>query len=113
MSSTQEFFALVSNDANVKIELGEASIRALVELAREKGLVDDAKNAIAEVTAKIAEAHGFDLNAAEEFSADELEAIAGGLGTQCSRCSVTSGLDLPSSCQNAFIKADEALMSRR
>ena len=78
MSTTKEFFDLVSNDANVKLELGEASIKALMALMTEKGLQDDAKKAIEDVTAKVAEAHGFDLNATEELSEDELEAVAGG-----------------------------------
>lgn len=59
MSSTKEFFNLVSKDANVKIELGEASIEALLALMKEKGLQDDAKKALEEVTVKVAEAHGF------------------------------------------------------
>ena len=43
MSTMKEFFNLVSKDANIKQELGEASIRALVALMIEKGLGDDAK----------------------------------------------------------------------
>ncbi|MBQ7592909.1 MAG: hypothetical protein IJU48_00995 [Synergistaceae bacterium] len=78
MSTTKEFFNLVSNNANVKMELGEASLKALIALMTEKGLQDDAKKAIEEITAKVAEAHGFDLNAPEELSEDELEAVAGG-----------------------------------
>ena len=78
MSSTKEFFNLISKDVNVKVELGEASIRALMALAKEKGLADDAKKAIEEVTLKVALAHGFDLNASEEISEDELDAVAGG-----------------------------------
>ncbi len=54
MSSTKEFFHLVSKDANVKQELGEASIRALVALMKEKGLGEDAKKTLEEVTAKVA-----------------------------------------------------------
>ena len=109
MLSTKEFFNLVSKDANVKVELGEASIRALVELAKEKGLAEDAKKALEEVTLKIALAHSFDLNASEEISEDELDAVAGGI-VKCSRCSVTSGL--PSSCQNVAVKSHEALMGQ-
>ena len=78
MSSTKEFFDLVSKDANVKIELGEASLKALLSLMAEKGLGDDAKKVIEDVTTKIAEARGFDLNATEELSEDELDAVAGG-----------------------------------
>lgn len=36
MSGTKEFFDLVSKDVNVKVELAEASFRALMELAKEK-----------------------------------------------------------------------------
>ncbi|MBQ7592905.1 MAG: hypothetical protein IJU48_00975 [Synergistaceae bacterium] len=52
----------------------------------EKGLVDDARKALEDVTAKVAEAHGFDLNATEELSEDELEAVAGGDKDFCASC---------------------------
>ncbi|MBQ7592903.1 MAG: hypothetical protein IJU48_00965 [Synergistaceae bacterium] len=84
MSTTKEFFNLVSKDVNVKLELGEASLKALMELAKEKGLADEAKKALEDVTAKVAEAHGFDLNATEELSENELEAVAGGY--DCNQC---------------------------
>ena len=44
----------------------------------EKGLGGDVKKVIEDVTTKIAEARGFDLNATEELSEDELDAVAGG-----------------------------------
>ena len=83
MSTTKEFFDLVSKDANVKTELGTETVKALTALLAENGLKDDARKAIEEVTAKVAKAHGFDLNATEELSEDELEAVAGG---GCSKC---------------------------
>ncbi|MBQ7592907.1 MAG: hypothetical protein IJU48_00985 [Synergistaceae bacterium] len=43
MSSAKEFFALVSKDTDVKMELEEASLKALMALMWEKGLGDDAK----------------------------------------------------------------------
>ncbi|MBQ7592902.1 MAG: hypothetical protein IJU48_00960 [Synergistaceae bacterium] len=85
MSTTKEFFNLVSKDVNVKLELGEASLKALMELAKGKGLADDAKKALEDVASKVAEAHGFDLNATEELSEDELKAVAGG-AMGCGEC---------------------------
>ena len=76
MSSTKDFFDLAAKDNNVKIELGTETIKALTALLAENGLKDDARKAIEEVTAKVAKAHGFDLNALEELSKDELEAVA-------------------------------------
>ena len=43
MSTTKEFFNLVSNDKDVKLELGEASLKALISLLAEKGMSDDAR----------------------------------------------------------------------
>ena len=83
MSGTKEFFDLVSKDKDVKIELGAETIKALMALLAEKGLKDDAKKAIDAVTAKVAKAHGFDLSAMEELSADEMQAVAGGDITDC------------------------------
>ena len=85
MSTTKEFFALVSNDKDVKLELGEASLKALISLLREKGLRDDARKTLEEVTAKVAEAHGFDLKSAvEKLDDDELDVAAG--GSNCDQC---------------------------
>ena len=78
MSTTKEFFNLVSNDKDVKLELGEASLKALISLLAEKGMSDDARKTLEEVTVKFAEAHGFDLNAREKLDDDELDAVAGG-----------------------------------
>ncbi|MBQ7592910.1 MAG: hypothetical protein IJU48_01000 [Synergistaceae bacterium] len=86
MSSTKEFFNLVSKDANVKMELGEASLKALIALAKEKGLQDDAKKTLEAVTMKVAEAHGFDLHAPDELSDEELDAVAGGDKGPCDSC---------------------------
>ena len=84
MSGTKEFFDLASKDKDVKLELGTETIKALMALLAEKGLKDDAKKAIDAVTAKVAKAHGFDLNAMQELSADDMKAVAG--GKHCSFC---------------------------
>ncbi len=85
MSAMKEFFDLVSKDKDVKIELGEESLRALTELLAEKGLKDDARRVLEAVTAKVAETHGFKFGEMEELSDGELEAVAGGaLG--CPKC---------------------------
>ena len=86
MSGTKEFFALVSKDKDVKIELGTETVKALTALLAEKGLKDDAKKAIDAVTAKVAKAHGFDLSAMEELSADDMKAVAGGKTGHCDEC---------------------------
>lgn len=86
MSAMKEFFDLVSKDKNVKIELGTESVKALVALLAEKGLKNDAQKAIDAVTAKVAKAHGFDLNAMEELSLDEMSAVAGGKSGHCNEC---------------------------
>ncbi len=86
MSGTKEFFDLVSKDKDVKLELGTETIKALMALLAEKGLKDDAKKAIDAVTAKVAKAHGFDLSAMEELSADDMKAVAGGKGGHCDVC---------------------------
>ena len=65
-------------DVNVKIELGEESLKALMAFAAEKGLQNDARRVLEAVTAKLAEAHGFKLGEMEELSEDELAAVAGG-----------------------------------
>ena len=43
MSNTKEFFNLVSTDKDVKLELGEASLKALIALLNEKGFKNDAQ----------------------------------------------------------------------
>lgn len=86
MSSMKDFFDLVAKDNNVKIELGTETIKALTALLAENGLKDDARKAIEEVTAKVAEAHGFDFNAPDELSDEELDAVAGGDQGPCYSC---------------------------
>ena len=86
MSGTKEFFDLVSRDKDVKIELGTESVKALMALLAEKGLKDDAQKAMADVMAKVGKAHGFDLNAMEELSADDMKAVAGGKSGHCNEC---------------------------
>ena len=86
MSGTKEFFDLVSKDKDVKIELGTESVKALMALLAEKGLKDDAQKAMADVMAKVGKAHGFDLNAMEELSADDMKAVAGGKNGKCDDC---------------------------
>ena len=86
MSGTKEFFDLVSKDKDVKIELGTESVKALMALLAEKGLKDDAQKAMADVMAKVGKAHGFDLNAMEELSADDMKAVAGGKTGKCDDC---------------------------
>ena len=78
MSAAKEFFDLVSKDKDVKIELGEESLRALTELLAEKGLKDDARRVLEAVAEKVAETHGFKFGEMEELSEDELAAVAGG-----------------------------------
>ena len=78
MSGTKEFFDLVSKDKDVKLELGTETVKALTALLAEKGLKDEAKKTIDAVTAKVAKAHDFDLNAMEAISEDDMKAVAGG-----------------------------------
>lgn len=84
MSGTKEFFDLLSNDEDIKIELGTKSLRALMNLLAENGLKDKAQEVLEGVTAKVAQAHGFDLNAMEELSEEELKSVAGGY--MCEEC---------------------------
>ncbi len=70
----------------MKTELGLETVKALTALLAENGLKDDARKAIEEVTAKVAKAHGFDLNAVDELSDDELGAVAGGDQGPCYSC---------------------------
>ena len=85
MSNTKKFFELVSKDKDVKIELGEASLKALIALMAEKGLKDDTKKTLDEVTAKVAEKHGFNFKVVEKLDDDELDAAAGG-AWGCDEC---------------------------
>ena len=78
MSGTKEFFELLAKDKDVKLELGTESLKALKALLEEKGLKDEAHKALDEAAVKVAKAHGFDFNAMEELSEDELKAVAGG-----------------------------------
>lgn len=78
MSATKEFFDLVSKDKDVKIELGKETVKALTVLLAEKGLNEDAQKVLEAAAEKVAKANGFDLNAMEELSLDELSAVAGG-----------------------------------
>lgn len=80
MSGTKEFFELLAKDKDVKLELGTESLKALKALLEEKGLKDEAHKALDEAVSKVAKAHGFDFNAMEELSEDELKAVAGGYG---------------------------------
>ncbi len=83
MSGTKEFFDLVSKDKDVKIEFGTEVLKALNALLAEKGLKAEAMKAIDAAAAKVAKAQGFDLNAMEEMSEDEMKAVAGGLNLEC------------------------------
>ena len=89
----KEFFELVSKDKSVKLELAEESLKALSALLNERGLSEDAKNAMKAATQKIAEAHGFTPARKEELSNEELEAVAGGVCRDM--VSIIPGKDCP------------------
>ena len=82
MSAMKEFYDLVSKDRDLKLELSTEVVMALRALLDEKGLSDEAQKAVEAVTAKVAEAHGIDINAMDEIDDEEMLAVAGGIGKE-------------------------------
>ena len=78
MSDSRKFFELVAKDNAVKTELEKASLEALKKILEDKGLGDEAKKALSDAMAKVAEAHGCKLGGMEEVSPEEMKAVAGG-----------------------------------
>lgn len=98
MSDLKKFFELIARDNSVKAELEQASFSALKKLLADKGLDEEAQNALSDAMEKVAEAHGLKIGKMEEMSAEELNAIAGGFEPACKDASY-QGPDDPYNCK--------------
>ena len=79
MSLNKNFLEAVSKDEALKSELEQATLAALGEFLKSKGLEAEAGKVAEAAIEKVAEAHGFKADEMEEVSTDELEAVAGGI----------------------------------
>ena len=79
MTVNKKFLEAVSKDEALKSELEQATLEALGEFLKSKGLEAEAGKVAEAAIEKVAEAHGFKADEMEEVSTDELEAVAGGI----------------------------------
>ena len=76
---SKKFLEAVSKDSALKSELEQATLAALGEFLKSKGLEEEAGKIAEAAMEKVAEAHGFKADEMTELSEDELEAVAGGV----------------------------------
>ena len=79
MTVNKKFLEAVSKDEALKSELEQATLEALGEFLKSKGLEEEAGKIAEAAMEKVAEAHGFKADEMTELSEDELEAVAGGV----------------------------------
>ena len=79
MTVNKKFLEAVSKDSALKSELEHATLEALGEFLKSKGLEEEAGKIAEAAMEKVAEAHGFKADEMTELSEDELEAVAGGV----------------------------------
>ena len=79
MTVNKKFLEAVSKDSALKSELEHATLEALGEFLKSKGLEEEAVKIAEAAMTKIAEDHGFKSEEMTELSEDELEAVAGGV----------------------------------
>ncbi len=103
MSDLKKFFELLARDNSVKEELEQASFSALKKLLADKGLDEEAQNALSDAMEKVAEAHGLKIGKMEEMSAEELNAVVGGCCT-CKHAAYQDCSDSPHyyGCKNVY-----------
>ncbi len=87
MTVSKKFLEAASKDSALKAELEQATLEALGEFLKSKGLEAEAGKIADAAMTKVAEAHGFKADEMEELSEDELKAVAGG---KCA-CPVVGG----------------------
>lgn len=78
MTVSKKFFEAVSKDEALKAELEQATLEALGEFLKSKGLEEETGKIAEAAMTKVAEAHGFKADEMQEVSEDELKAVAGG-----------------------------------
>ena len=78
MKVNKKFLEAASKDSALKSELEQATLEALGEFLKSKGLEEEAGKVAEAAMEKVAEAHGFKADEMIELSDDELEAVAGG-----------------------------------
>ncbi len=78
MTVSKKFLEAASKDSALKAELEQATLAALGEFLKSKGLEAEAAKITEAAMTKVAEAHGFKADEMEDISGDELEAVAGG-----------------------------------
>ena len=76
---SKKFLEAVSRDSALKSELEQATLEALGEFLKSKGLEEEAGKIAEAAMEKVADAHGFKADEMTELSEDELEAVAGGI----------------------------------
>ena len=74
----KKFMELLSSDEKVNVEALMEGVKELQALAVEKGFKDEAREALDRALEKVAEAHGFKSDEAEELDMGDLKAVAGG-----------------------------------
>ena len=79
MTVNKKFLEAVSKDSALKSELEHATLEALGEFLKSKGLEAEAGKVAEAAMEKVADAHGFKADEMIELSEDELEAVAGGV----------------------------------
>ena len=79
MKVNKKFLEAASKDSALKAELEHATLEALGEFLKSKGLEEEAGKVAEAAMEKVAEAHGFKADEMIELSDDELEAVAGGV----------------------------------
>ena len=95
MKINKKFLEAASKDSALKSELEHATLEALSEFLKSKGLEEQAGKVAEAAMEKVAEAHGFKADEMIELSDDELEAVAGGI---CFCPAVGGGTDTGKQC---------------
>ncbi|MBQ9001304.1 MAG: hypothetical protein IJ087_05570 [Eggerthellaceae bacterium] len=79
MAVSKKFYEAASKDEALRAELEQATYGALGAFLKEHGLDQEAAKAVEAAAQKVAEAHGFAPEDADELDLDELDAVAGGV----------------------------------